>query len=316
MTQIQGNHVALVETGRAGSDVVVGDSAIQPQPKELNLMSATALPRSGLVAAIALGTYLRPKLAKDAKIDFGPLLDGKTGKAWATSKSEIKLGLDAAVKDLLAKDADISDVDWVLNQLDDVVSDEDPMPSNALDEDDDDKKKAEDEEEDDKKKAEDSEEDDEDDEGEEKKKKAEEAKDKKAKDKSAKDKSAKDKSAKDGVMITKSAMDAALADVAKKTEAATIARLMATHEAERKVRQWVGDIVIAQDSPEGVFRIALDALGVNVKGLHPDALEPILMAQPKPGDEQVRRPRIATDSAGVNDEYNKMFPNANRLMGA
>ena len=141
MTQIQGNHVALVETGRAGSDVVVGDNAIQPQPKELNLMSATALPRSGLVAAIALGTYLRPKLAKDTKIDFGPVLAGKTGKAWATSKSEIKLGLDAAVKDKLAKDADISDVDWVLNQLDDVVGDEDPMPSNALDEDDDDKER-------------------------------------------------------------------------------------------------------------------------------------------------------------------------------
>ena len=310
MTQIQGNHVALVETGRAGSDVVVGDNAIQlnfnQEPKR---MDATPLPRSVRVAALALDTYLRPKLFKDTKIDLGNLLDGKTGKAWATSKTLVKDALDAEIRDHTVKGADVSDLSEFLNRLDDVVGDEDPMPKAAIDEkDDDDKKKeAEDEEEDDKKKAEDSEEDDEDDEGEEKKKKAE------AKDKSAKDKSAKDKSAKDGAMITKSAMDAALADVAKRTETATIARLMATREAERKVRPWVGDIVIAQDSPEGVFRIALDALGVNAKGLHPDALEPILMAQPKPGDEERRqRPRVAMDS-GAENKYLEMFPNFNRL---
>lgn len=317
MTQIQGNHVALVETGRAGSDVVVGDSAIQQQPMETEVMSATPLPRSVRVAAIALDTYLRPKLAKDQTIDLGKILTGKTGKEWATSKPEIKLALDEAVKDKLVNSGiNISDVDWVLDRLDDIVSDEDPMPKSALDDndddDDDDKKK--------KKEAEDSEEDDDDDDDK-KKKKAEEAKDKAAKDKSAKDKwakdkQAKDKQAKDGAMITQAAMDAALANQAQKTETAVIARLTAIRDAERDVRPWVGEIAVPQSSAEDVYRLALDTLSVDVKGLHPDALRPILMAQPKPGDEAQRRPKVAMDSASTDSEYLKMFPNANRLMGA
>lgn len=321
MTQIQGNHVALVETGRAGSDVVVGDSAIHQQPTETEPMTATTLPRSVRVAAIALDTYLRPKLIKDAKLDLGKLLTGMTGKAWATSKPQIKLGLDAALKDKLAKDANISDVDTLLNQLDDVVSDEDPMPKAAIDEDDDDgeepKKK---------KEAEDSEEDDEDeDDDDAKKKKAEEAKDKAAKDKSAKDKTAKDKwakdkQAKDGVMITQAAMDAALATQAKQTETATIARLTAIREAERVVLPWMPDLYKAapQQSAHDVYRLALDSLEVDVKGVHPDALKPILMAQRKPGEKvEGYRPRlVAMDSASTESDYLKMFPNANRLMGA
>jgi hypothetical protein len=280
-------------------------------------MSATTLPRSVRVAAIALDTYLRPKLAKDQTIDLGKLLTGKTGKAWADSKPQIKIGLDAAIKDKLAEGANISDVVEFLNRLDDVVGDEDPMPKAAIDEDDDEdegKKK---------KEAEDSEDDDDDDDDDDKKKKKDEeakdkrAKDKAAKDKAAKDKSAKDKSAKDGAMITQAAMDAALAAQARKTEAATIARLNEIREAEQTIREWGLDIVTPQESAEGVLRHALDALGVDVKGVHPDALRPILMAQKKPSERDDRhRPRMATDAAATDSEYLKMFPNANRLMGA
>jgi len=327
MRDIVANHVALVQTGRAGADVVVGDSAIQPQPKESERMEATPLPRSVRVAAIALDAYLRPKLAKDAKIDLDTLLTGKTGKAWVTSKPQIKLGLDAAVKGKLAKDADISDVIEMLDRLDDVVDEEenDMTPraadaTGALSEDEEAtyqslaKRRAEGAE----AAAEDAEEDDDDEEEENKKKKAPpfESKDK-AKDKAAKDKSAKDKQAKDGEMITQAAMDAAIADVAKKTEAATIARLTAIREAERDVRPWVGEIAIPQSSAADVYRLALDTLKVDVKGVHPDALKPILMAQPKPGDEERRhRPRVAMDSADADTRRAAMFPNANRLMGS
>lgn len=341
MRDIVANHVALVTTGRAGSDVVVGDSAIQPQPTEIEPMTATTLPRSVQVAAIALDTYLRPKLVKDVKIDLSKLLIGKTGKSWATSKPQIKLGLDAAVKDKLAKDADISDVIEMLDRLDDVVDEEEeptPRGSDATGELSEDEEaqyqalakrrpsgaanaEAEDEEDDEEKKKKEAEDAEEDDEDEEKKKKAEwvkdkAAKDKAAKDKAAKDKAAKDKQAKDGAMITKAAMDAALAEQATKTEAATIARLAAIRVAEDEVRPWVGPIAIPQKSVEDVYRLALDTLNVDVKGLHPDALRPILMAQRKPGDEEPRRPapaRVAMDSA-ANDEFSKMFPNALKIL--
>lgn len=309
MTNIQGNHVALVETGRAGSDVVVGDSAIQEvETVELHEMTATTLSRSARVASIALDVYLRPKLATDAKIDLAKILAGTTGKNWASQKPKIKLGLDAAVKDKLAKDADISDVtEAVLNRLDDVVSDEEMTPKKAEDEEEEELAKrgtkdpaGEDEEEDD-------DDDDDDDEEEKKKKKPFEAKDKRAKDKSAKD-----KQAKDSAVITPAAMDAALATMAKTTEARIHAQFRAIREAEQNVRPWIGDIAIPQVSAEAVYRLALDTMKVaDVKDLHPDALWPILRAQPKPGEEIQRRsaPRMAVDAAS-NEEFAKMFPGA------
>lgn len=273
-------------------------------------MTATTLSRSARVASIALDVYLRPKLATDAKIDLAKILAGTTGKNWASQKPKIKLGLDAAVKDKLAKDAEISDVTDMLDRLDDVIGDEEMTPERAEDEEEELAKRGtkdpvgEDEEEDD---------DDDDEEEKKKKKKMFEAKDKRAKDKSAKD-----KQAKDSAVITPAAMDAALATMAKTTEARIHAQFRAIREAEQNVRPWIGDIAIPQVSAEAVYRLALDTMKVaDVKDLHSDALWPILRAQPKPGEEERRRPmRMAVDSASTDSEYLKMFPNANRLMGS
>lgn len=57
MTQIVGNHVALVEIGRAGADVVVGDEQPTELPMKLNAKS--------VAMRAALGAYLRPRLAQD-----------------------------------------------------------------------------------------------------------------------------------------------------------------------------------------------------------------------------------------------------------
>lgn len=59
MRQIVGNHVALVEVGRAGADVVVGDSL----PKELTMQIKKGM--TGIVNA-AMCAHLLPKLALDA----------------------------------------------------------------------------------------------------------------------------------------------------------------------------------------------------------------------------------------------------------
>lgn len=61
MTDIVGNHVALVEAGRAGADVIVGDS----QPSEFTPMK---LSHKSVAMRAALGAYLRPLLAQDGAI--------------------------------------------------------------------------------------------------------------------------------------------------------------------------------------------------------------------------------------------------------
>jgi hypothetical protein len=58
MSQLEGNHVALVIEGRAGPDVLVGD-------ENMKLTSRAALMVSGAVAAM-----VRPLLAADAKVDL------------------------------------------------------------------------------------------------------------------------------------------------------------------------------------------------------------------------------------------------------
>lgn len=265
MTDIVGNHVALVETGRAGSDVVVGDSAIQPRVEtvvvtEQNIMTTT-LSRSERVA-------------------------------------QIKSALDSNVKGKMAADADIT---ALMAMLDGLAQDEEKKEAcDESEEDDEEEKKKKD-----KKEEAEDEKDDDDDEEEEKKKKE------------AKDKSAKDKKAMDVTGITKEAMDAALTAMAKTTESRIHEQFKAIREAEQNVRPWIGEIAVPQATATAVYRLALDTLKIpDTANLHPDALWPILRAQPKPGEEDRRRPvRMAVDSASVDTEYLKMFPNANRLMG-
>ncbi len=86
MRDIVGNHVALVEKGRAGSDVVVGDAI----PKELQNMSHK-LSRTGLLLHTALYTRFAPLLAQD--------------KAAGWTKAVVEKALkDVKMKGLLAAD--------------------------------------------------------------------------------------------------------------------------------------------------------------------------------------------------------------------
>jgi len=73
-------------------------------------------------------------------------------------------------------------------------------------------------------------------------------------------------------MVTKPAMDAAIQAAVK----AERARALAVRDAEAFVRPFIGNIAIAQDSAEGVYKAALDCLGVKVEGVHPTAYRAIL----------------------------------------
>lgn len=272
MRDIVGNHVALVEQGRAGPDVIVGDSAISKGTLTMKLNT-----RAALLAHGALVTYLAPKLAQDAKIDLTPILSGVTAKTFKAKRPDIVAGLKKATAGKLAADASIDDADKVLAALDENM---DPRGEDD-DLDEEDEPKAEDEDDDEaKKKAEDEAEEDE--------------------------PKGKDRRAHDRNLVTQDAMNAAIAAAVRREKE----NQRAVRQAEEDVRPYIGKIQMGMDSAEDVYLTALKALNVDVTGVHPSAFKAILKAQPVPGSSVVQTPpRIASDAASVESFY-ALYPEA------
>jgi uncharacterized protein len=281
MVEILGNHVALVAAGRAGSDVIVGDSQIE---KETGMTKVKALSRRAAMARGALMVALKPTmLAKDAKLDYGAMLQGVTVANWKESKAKII----AAIKPKIAADADVQELVNLLDMLDgetDGADDEPPaVAAPAVDADPLEevlamlKGKVSDEElaaigE---------------------KLKALKPAPAVDADPAAKKPDADPADNKD--MVSKSAMDAALkaaSDKASKdikaaadsAEKNTMARLRSIREAEDATTPYVGRLTGAFDSAEAVYRSALDSMGVKHDGIHESALRAVLEAHPKPGE--------------------------------
>lgn len=296
MRNLIGNHLALVATGRAGPDVVVGDSQLK-EPK----MKSKPLSRHAMLAKGALIGLVLPRLAVDQKIDFNALLSGIDAGNWKAKKASIT----AEIKPKLAQDADIADVAKLLDALDpgSPGTEEVPAaeaPSNMLDAVDADpteeimamlRGKVSDED-----------------------LAAVAAKlqallapavdefppkpaDEPAiianPDDTNPDPMKKEPPAMDAVnkLITE-----AVAKV--KTDAREAA------EARENVRPYVGMVAVALDSGEAIYRAALDMLGVKITGVHPSALRAVLEAQPKPGET---KHRIAQDAAPAED-FSARFP--------
>jgi hypothetical protein len=302
MREIQANHVALVAEGRAGPEVVVGDSNGEI------IMSKTVLSRKAAVAQGALLVYLRPKLAQDAKIDLTPILAKITKDNFKDSKPSIITALSERTKGKLAQDASIDDAGSLLDSIAalDIAEDEEKdMPKNAAEDDwddeDDKKEKAKDK----KKSAKDADMDDdkEDDKDEEEQEPKGKAKDKK-------------KGAKDGEpddLVTKPAMDAAIASAVKTATASAIKTQRDIRDAERVARPYVGELAIAHDSAIDVYRTALDAMGIKTDGINElIALKTILEMQPKASDPKAKAPRVAMDAAGAKS-FSEMFPDSAKI---
>lgn len=98
MRDIHGNHVAVVEEGRAGPDVVVGDS------KENLKMAAQSPTRFAAILLSTVAGGMSPILAKDAKLDIKPF-KGLTPKNFAERRPAIEAAIQKAVKGRMAKDA-------------------------------------------------------------------------------------------------------------------------------------------------------------------------------------------------------------------
>lgn len=302
MRDIAANHVALVRKGRAGPDVVVGDSM------ENLTMAKHALSPAAAQLQGALTVYLRSKLAQDASVDLGPIVSGVEKKNFKAMIPAIAFGVIKGAKGKLAKDAELEDVAEVIEALAPIIeqmeepavkveetasddtdaelramlkakgySDEEidricaKTVAAAVDEKDDGKK-------------------DEDD------KKAMDAAIKRAVTEATKG------------MVSKTAMDAAI--TAARSE--TAAHINAIEDARRTVRPWVGDLAMSFDSAEGVLRTTLKMLGKNADGKHADALMDILESCPKASDKPAAPARIAQDAATAKS-FNERFPGADRI---
>lgn len=266
MRDIVGNHVALVFEGRAGPDVVVGDNTMK-------LKSRTALMITG-----ALASYIRPRLAQDAKVDISAALKDVDAKSFAMDGAPEKIAKKAAslAKKHLAADAsiDIDDLTAHLSAIQPLALDEDKI---AEDEDEDeiaededvDGKQAEDE----NPEAED-EEDDEDDDG------------------------------------KKPAMDTAtVRKMIAAAEERGAKRVAHIELAKRDVSPLVGEVV-GMDSAEAIYRFALDSVGFDANAIK-DIKRIGLKAMVDREVERAKAPaRIALDSASVkraNDSFAELY---------
>lgn len=284
MTNIVGNHVALVEKGRAGADVLVSDSL----PPELFSMPTK---RSQAVAMrAALSTHLRPLLAVDGAIpQLNVLMRG------VKSPAQLAADTKAMFADKIAVDADA--LAKVLKLAADEAAAEEPAnpdPDNADDEDESEEEKA--------------------------ARLKKEASDKKARDKKAKDadeteeerkeREAAEAKAKDEeeekdkkAAEDRKAMDAAI----KSAERNATANANAIRQAEREVQPLVGEIDV-MGSAEAVYRFALDSVGVPNKGVHASALPALVtMAKERQAEKKtIPTARVAMDS-DASASFSKRF---------
>jgi len=345
MRDIVGNHVALVKEGRAGSDIVVGDSQITR--KEIT-MNKKVLSRKAAFIGGALSAYLHPKLAADSVLNLDPILKGVNSKNFSSKKSSIVSAIKSRAT--LAKDASLDDIHGLLDRLDEThVPEEDEMPANSAvpqyeeDEMEDsmdkkaDDKKADDKKARDKKRADDKRADDKkardavrdmlDDEGkeafdalfeheehdadDEMEDMSDDEESKEAEHNAegldkARDRKADDRKADDRKADDKRAMDSAI----KRAKQEVREEMNAIAEAREFVAPWVGKLSVAMDSAADVYKTALEGLGVSTKGIHPSAYREILKAQPKAGSVSAKS--LAQDSSNSTG-FSSRFGNADRI---
>lgn len=323
MRDIVANHVALVREGRAGPDVVVSDekfklgcritvSDVVPQTQEIIVM-AKKLSRMGLVAAGALTAYLNPRIAQDKSIDLTQVLKDVTAKNYNEMKGTIVESVTSLVAGKLAQDANIGDLAELLNALSGTSIDETDTADSTGESENADNESANSDGDGDKPTA---------DNGNEKKSVKDEVlallKGKLSDDDLAAIASVFDGGAAENKesddMVDKQAMDAAISAAVTKVRSDTIAEMQrrqaAIRLAEKDIKPYVGELPIAQDSAENVYRSALTALGVkDVDKLHESALRHVLLAQPLPGSRSAAPQPTAMDAASA-ATFSKLYPNA------
>lgn len=285
MMNIKGNHVALVEAGRAGPDVIVGDSKLLEKP-EMKVGKLSAKRKAAL--AVALKATVGPMLAQDAQIkDLTAIAGTVDSLKTAKQKQGVITAIKAHYGDKLAQDADLEGVIEILEvlaeaeEVGEIAIDEDDglesqlagatpemrakilamLAGTAVDEAPDDKKEP-------------------------------------------PKKDDKDK-------VDKPAMDAAI----RAAESSTVKRMNGIFTAMQEVEPLIGKIVVAQDSAEAVYKLALDANGMDLDGVHPSAYKALVGVIKNQASAAPTRVTIAQDSAGGAAAFDAIFKNAGKMKG-
>lgn len=334
MRDIVGNHVAIVKEGRAGPDVVVGDSN-----QEIGRMKIV-LTRKAAMLQGAVFAHLSPMMAQDAKVDLTPVFAKVTAENFGKQKARIVKDITARLKGKLAVDADLDDLTDLLDKLDGESPEEgvDTDPSSGLpmanlpgaegEEDDTDAEEANDAgalhakiksllegkispevmaavsklmgEEDAGG-------------GQDKDPENPDDKEKEADMKKGMDA---DEPGKKPEMVSKAAMDAALTKTRKETRAEIQRTMREVRDAEKDVRPVVGELEMACDSAEDVYRGALDAMEVEVEGsdkLPLAALKSVFKAHAAARTSTTAtKKRPAMDAKGA-ASYAERFPEAGHI---
>lgn len=336
MRNIHFNHLCLVPQGRAGADVLVSDSKPHEHEKENLPMSKIVLSRKAAMAGGAINAYLAPKLAKDSKFNVADVLKGVTAKNFKAQRPVI---IAAVQKAKLAQDdtIDVKDLGKILDMVEssevEEGADEDPSSGLPMSAEEMEKKRAEKEASD--KAARDAE-------PMTKAKKflkgklnAEDLKafddymsaepaegmdteSEEAEENAEGEGTAKDEEADKEPKVTKKAMDKAIAvAVRQATDSATKNAMKLSNaiaSAREFVSPWVGKIAMDAASPDDVFKLALDAMKVDVEGVPSAAYKKILELTPKPGEQTTKR--LATDSASSATGFSSRWGDAAARIGA
>lgn len=120
--------------------------------------------------------------------------------------------------------------------------------------------------------------------------------------------------------MMKPAMDAAIKAAVLQSQADMRAEARGAQEARAFVRPWVGEVSIAFDTAEEIYKATLEARGVKTKGIHPSAYRSIIQHMPKPGSKTQLAQDGALPSGGgksSSSDLSKRFPHAAniRVMG-
>lgn len=301
MRDIVGNHVALVDSGRAGPDVVVGDR----KPEPLHMLKT----RRALMLHGAMTALIAPKLAMDAKLDLTSAFATVTNKGRGKDGKAIAQRVVKLAKPKLAQDEglDVEDVVKIINAVDGTaaaaepapVEDEEPYDDDGMVNDGDDalakvmaflEGKLSDE-------------------------------DMAALGELVGSAGSDNDADDDGVVEDEEPAPPPGGAAPKDTPAMDAAAIRkhavrevaAIREAERAVAPFVGEVTVAMDSAADVYKLALDHAGVDLKGVHPSAYRSLVALLPKPGSD-APKPVMATDRKNAEADFASRFPTAGKLI--
>lgn len=306
MRDMVGNHVALVKDGRAGPDVVVGDS----KPERMGIM-VKITSRRALMLSGALVAHIAPKLAMDAKaVDLSGALKGVTAKTLGKSVNAVAGRVMDTLKGAkMATDesVDVADVVAIIKAVDgieapadedDAIADAEPEPAVEPPAVDDTgmaskilaflKGKISDE---------------------------DMATLSSMCDGTAEDDDP-DMTEDDEPEAPPGGQPPAPKKDTPAMDAKAVARIVNDmREAERAVEPHIGKVTVAQDSPEAIYKMALDAKGVETKGVPPKAFKAMvgMLGQKAPASTTGG---LAMDHAAGATDFDKRFPNASPILAS